>query len=121
MRSIRNSALLPLLLTCGLAASGATTAAGNASAGEEKAAVCSACHGAEGVSQIKTYPILAGQHVTYLVHALKAYRRGNDPEATGARRHPLMTAQAANLSDEDIDDLAAYYASLKALETAPRY
>ena len=69
----------------------------------EKAAVCAACHGADGKAALPIYPHLAGQYANYLEHALREYR-------SGARKNPVMGAQAAALSDADIRELAAYYA-----------
>lgn len=66
---------------------------------------CIDCHGADGNAPIDpTYPKLGGQYGDYLAHALQAYRGGD-------RQHPLMAPQAANLSDQDIADLAAYFGS----------
>ena len=66
---------------------------------------CVDCHGAEGNAPIDaTYPKLGGQYGDYIAHALQAYRAGN-------RQHALMTPQAAQLSDQDIADLAAYFGS----------
>ncbi|CBA16109.1 c-type cytochrome [Xanthomonas albilineans] len=66
---------------------------------------CINCHGAEGNAPIDpTYPKLGGQYGDYLAHALQAYRSGD-------RQHPLMSQQAAQLSDQDIADLAAYFGS----------
>ena len=66
---------------------------------------CVDCHGAEGNAPIDdTYPKLGGQYGDYLAHALQAYRSGD-------RQHALMSPQAAGLSDQDISDLAAYFAS----------
>lgn len=80
---------------------------GDIAAGEEKAVVCQACHGADGnATTDPQYARLAGQWGDYLVHSLKAYR-------SGERADPVMSAFAKPLSDEDIDDLATYYASLK--------
>ena len=80
--------------------------AGDVAVGKEKSAVCAACHGADGKSPIDpSYAILAGQYEDYLVVALKAYR-------SGSRQHAVMSAQARQLSNDDIDNLAAYYASL---------
>ena len=88
--------------------------AGDAVAGKEKSATCSACHGAEGVSSDVNNPILAGQYSSYLEHALKSYR-------DGSRKNAIMSGFASALSDEDIADLAAYYSSLPGpLKTAPR-
>ncbi|RBF06891.1 c-type cytochrome, partial [Xanthomonas oryzae] len=64
---------------------------------------CVDCHGADGNAPIDpSYPKLGGQYGDYLAHALQAYRSGD-------RQHPLMTAQATALSDQDIADLAAYF------------
>ncbi|WP_438969576.1 c-type cytochrome [Methylophaga sp.] len=84
-------------------------AAGDAKAGKAKAAVCASCHGTDGMALLPTYPNLAGQNEAYLVSALKAYRSKERRGGNSA----LMHAMAANLSDDDIANLAAYYASLK--------
>lgn len=81
-------------------------AAGDAAAGAQKAYTCLGCHGVEHyVNTYPTYkvPRVAGQHEAYLVAALQAYR-------SKARSHPTMQANAANLSDQDIADIAAYFA-----------
>lgn len=66
---------------------------------------CADCHGADGNGPIDpSYPRLGGQYGDYLAHALKAYRAGD-------RQHALMTGQATALSDRDIADLSAYFAS----------
>jgi cytochrome c553 len=78
---------------------------GDAHAGAGKAAVCAACHGAQGVAIAPTFPNLAGQSATYLYVQLKEFHDGE-------RNDPVMTAQAAPLSDTDMRDLASYYASL---------
>jgi len=68
---------------------------------------CASCHGKDFNSPIDpSYPKLAGQHETYLQHALTAYRRGND--AMNGRTNPIMAAQAKVLTDNDIQDIAAY-------------
>lgn len=84
----------------------AGSATGIVAAGKGKAATCGACHGEDGNSQIPTNPRLAGQHEGYLVKALKDYK-------SGARKNPIMGGMAAGLSEEDIHDIAAYYASRK--------
>ncbi len=92
---------------------GTAQAAGEVEAGAEKAATCTACHGANGISEIVTYPILAGQYPSYLTQALKSYR-------DGTRENAIMAGFAGALSDQDIADLAAYFASLPGpLQTAP--
>lgn len=88
--------------------SGSALAAGDAAAGKTKAAVCAACHGTNGISMAPMYPNLAGQKAQYLENSLKAYRAGQRGGPTAA----LMNPQAANLSDQDIADLAAYFSSL---------
>jgi len=84
-------------------------AAGDAAAGQSKAAVCAACHGGDGKAIQPAYPNLAGQHALYIAKQLTDYRDGN-------RVNALMSGQAANLSDEDILDLAAYYAAMPKIE-----
>ncbi|PFG10921.1 c-type cytochrome [Marinobacter sp. LV10MA510-1] len=84
--------------------------AGDAVAGKTKAAVCAACHGQNGIALIPMYPNLAGQHEMYLVSSLKAYK---NKERNGGQA-AIMQGQAMGLSDTDIADLAAYFASLPA-------
>lgn len=98
---IHFTALFSLLLL-----SNVGLAAGDAAAGKAKAATCAACHGANGISPSEIWPNLAGQKAGYLAKQIKAFR-------DGVRKSPSMTAMVANLSDQDADDLAAYYASLK--------
>lgn len=81
------------------------TIEGNAHDGEGKAAVCAACHGPKGVAVAPNFPNLAGQSATYLYLQLKQFKGGQ-------RSDPIMSGQAANLSDADMRDLASYYASL---------
>lgn len=83
--------------------------AGDPAVGQEKAVPCAACHGANGMAQIEGYPNLAGQSAVYLENAMKAYRSG-DRKAVG--NAAIMAPQATNLTDEDIADLAAFYAGL---------
>lgn len=75
-------------------------------AGKAKAATCAACHGANGISAIPMYPNLAGQKEQYMVKQLKAFK-------SGERKDPVMTAMAMPLSDADIVNVSAYFASLK--------
>ena len=72
--------------------------------GKEKSATCTACHGETGISPMPNWPILAGQHEDYLKRALHQYK-------LGSRKDPVMAGQVINLSEEDIDDLAAYFAA----------
>ena len=87
---------------------------GDATAGQEKSSTCAACHGPEGIATQPSYPNLAGQYESYLAQALLSYR-------SGARENAIMYGFASQLSDEDIDDLAAWFASQAGpLTTAPR-
>jgi len=80
---------------------------GNVAAGAEKSKTCASCHGATGNESLDdTYPKLAGQHPEYLAKALHDYK-------SGARPNAVMAGFAAGLSDEDINDLSAYFASQK--------
>ncbi|WP_395339739.1 c-type cytochrome [Ningiella sp. W23] len=80
-------------------------ASGDIEQGQEKAAICGQCHGKNGISIVPIYPNLAGQKEQYLVLSLQAYR-------SGERVNMAMTPHARKLSDEDIADLAAYYAAM---------
>ena len=92
-----------------LAAVPGAQAAGDAAAGKTKAVVCGACHGADGNAIMPIYPHLAGQSAPYLESALHAYKAGQRTSANAA----MMTPMAANLSEQDMADLAAYFASQK--------
>ncbi|ASO30285.1 cytochrome C biogenesis protein CcsB [Vibrio anguillarum] len=83
--------------------------AGDPVAGQAKAAICAACHGADGIALIPGYPNLKGQNEQYLISSVKAYK---NKERNGGLA-VVMQAQAAMLSDADIENLAAYFASLK--------
>jgi cytochrome c553 len=80
-------------------------AAGDAAVGKTKAALCAACHGAEGISPNELWPNLAGQKQAYLVKQIKAFK-------DGSRKDPMMSPMAAPLSDDDIANLAAYFSGL---------
>ena len=94
--------LFVLLLSFTLA--GAAWAGGNPEKGKEKAAqVCAACHGAEGNKpSAPDQPILAGQYPDYLVKALSDYK-------SGKRSNPVMKAFAAQLSKQEMEDVAAWF------------
>jgi cytochrome c553 len=78
---------------------------GNPAAGEPRTAVCGGCHGSHGVSTDSATPSLAGQDPQYLTHAIKAYRT--------TRKHDLMRRLVANLTDQDIDNIVAFYVTQK--------
>lgn len=84
-------------------------AAGDVAAGQAKAAVCAACHGADGIAVIPGYPNLKGQNEQYLISSINAYKNKERNGGLAA----VMQAQASMLSEADIANLAAYYASLK--------
>lgn len=102
-----NKRLICILL---FALSPLALAAGDPSAGEAKANTCAACHGSNGIASNPTYPNLAGQNQAYLETALKAYRSQERAGGLAALMYPM----SGNLSDEDIADLAAWFASLPA-------
>ncbi len=80
--------------------------AGDAAAGKKKAAICLTCHGeGDTVLGVGT-PIIAGQYKDYLIHALKSYR-------SGSRTNAIMAGFSANLTDRDIEDIAAYYSAME--------
>ncbi|MEO9335175.1 c-type cytochrome [Ectopseudomonas guguanensis] len=99
-----NKVLVSLLLTLGL--TGVAQAAGDAEAGQGKVAVCGACHGVDGNSPAPNFPKLAGQGERYLLKQLHDIKSGN-------RQVVEMTGMLDNLSDQDMADIAAYFASQK--------
>lgn len=90
-----------LFMTMFCAAS-AVSAAGDAAAGEQKVQVCAGCHGPNGNSMNPAWPKLAGQHASYIAKQLHDFK-------SGARVNPQMAPMAAMLSDQDIENVAAYY------------
>ena len=102
----RRSAVAVLFTAVVLGSSGAASAAGDAGRGKELSYTCLGCHGIESYKNVyPTYsvPELVGQHPEYLIAALKEYR-------SGERSHGTMHQQAASLSDQDIEDIALYFA-----------
>lgn len=83
-------------------------AAGDATAGKTKAATCIACHGANGVGIAPMFPNLAGQKAAYIETQLKAFKSGARKGGNSAQMAPMVSA----LSDQDMADLAAFFASL---------
>ncbi|HRD48536.1 MAG: cytochrome c4 [Candidatus Competibacter sp.] len=97
--------LVVIAATCALLGSATTAlAAGDPTAGKTKSATCAACHNADGNSALAQYPKLAGQSADYLVKQLQDYK-------SGARANPIMAGMVAPLSSQDMEDLAAYFAS----------
>lgn len=77
-------------------------------AGKEKATACVSCHGEHGNSLVSIFPKLAGQHSSYFIKQLQAFKNGT-------RKNPIMSAIAMGLSQDDMADLGAYYAAQKIL------
>ena len=94
-------------------ASNVALAEGSIAAGKEKSKTCAACHGATGDSTNPMFPKLAGQYSDYIVQALKEYK-------SGARTNPIMKGMVGTLSEQDMEDLAAYFSSQKPGVVAPR-
>lgn len=99
-------------IAVGCAAAGGASAR-DADAGRAKAQACSVCHGPLGVSVAPDAPNLAGQPAIYLEAQLRAYR-------SGLRKHEVMAVMARPLTDDDIANLAAWFASIRIEATAPR-
>jgi len=96
-------ALAIVLLALGCTSAGA---AGDVAAGRRKALQCQTCHGLDGLSKLPEAPHLAGQPEPYLVKSLNDYR-------SGVRKHDMMTLVVQPLTDQDVVDLAAYYAAIE--------
>jgi cytochrome c553 len=103
------NALIALSLGLGVAARAQDAKPGDVAAGEKKIAMCEGCHNLPryqaSFPEIYKVPMIAGQNAKYIATALAAYRKGE-------RKHPTMRAIAGSLSDQDIADVAAYYAQL---------
>ncbi|UTW10860.1 c-type cytochrome [Marinobacterium rhizophilum] len=99
-----NKLLISLLVTFGI--SGVAQAAGDAAAGKANTAVCAACHSADGNSAVPNFPKLAGQNEAYLLKQLKEIK-------DGSRQVVEMTGLLGGYSDQDLADIAAYFASQK--------
>jgi cytochrome c553 len=85
--------------------------AADSAAGKSKSAVCAGCHGADGNSANGVWPILAGQHASYLEKQLKNFK-------SAERADPVMQGMVAGLNEVDIQDIAAYYESQKSKPVA---
>jgi cytochrome c553 len=95
-----------LIAVCAmLALTGVSVAAGDAKAGKAKAVNCAGCHGVNGNSTNPAWPKLAGQHAGFIAKQLADFKSAK------TRSDPLMAGQVANLSQQDMDDLGAYFAS----------
>ena len=103
--NVMKKVMIFAMAIAGMTVAGSATA-GDIAAGKAKAAVCAACHGPAGISPQPLWPNIAGQKEQYMIQQMKAFK-------DGTRKDPLMSGQAAALSDADIENLAAYFASLK--------
>jgi len=102
---VSRSSVIYIAAAALLFAFGNASAKGDAAAGANKAKPCTACHGTDGnANQDQQYPRLAGQYADYIARALHEYKNGE-------RSNPIMKGMAAPLSDQDIDDIAAYFSS----------
>lgn len=100
------------LALAGLAATDARAA--DARTGLQKAGKCRVCHGIDGLGKMPDVPHIGGESTIYLTKQLKAFR-------SGERVHPVMSIIAKGLSDDDIGDLAAYYAAIKVTTEPPKF
>ena len=103
-RPYRSFVLLFLLPALTLLVPTSSTATGDPGEGQTKSLTCSACHGQDGNSINPEWPSLAGQHEKYIVKALRSYK-------DGTRDVILMASQVASLSEQDMEDVAAYFSS----------
>ena len=104
--------LLPALGLAGFLALPASALAADVAAGRDKAGMCTACHGRDGIATAPDAPNLAGGSEIYISAQLRAYQ-------SGERQHPQMSVIAKGLSDEDINDLAAWYAAIEVTAKLP--
>jgi cytochrome c553 len=94
-----------LAAICMVASIGSAADAADAKAGRAKAMMCQACHGLDGISKVPDAPNIAGQVESYLVTQLQAFK-------SGTRKNDAMSVVAGSLSEQDIDNLAAYYSAI---------
>lgn len=99
MKNVVGLAFVASMLACTMVYAG-----GDAAAGKAKSTACAACHGPDGNSPNPEWPKLAGQHPAYLVEQLRAFKAGQ-------RHNAMMAPMAQDLSEQDMQDLAAYFAS----------
>ena len=104
-------ALLTLSILFAATAHSEPLVEGSAEAGQARSVTCAACHGPDGNSVNPAWPSIAGQNAPYILKQLEAYK-------SGSRTDPLMTAQAMPLSEQEMRDLAVYYASQAAAPKA---
>ena len=103
-------ALLTLLAT-GLLSTAAVAVEGDAGAGQAKSAMCAACHGPDGNAMIPMYTKLAGQHEKYIAKQLADFKKGATSGGKEGRNDPVMAGMVMALSEQDMADLGAFYAT----------
>jgi len=106
-------AKLCLIAALGFGIASPAFAAGDVKAGRQKALQCQTCHGLDGLSKIPEAPNIAGNPEPYLAKQLDAFRKGE-------RKNEMMSVVAQALSDQDIADLAAYYAAIEVTVKVPK-
>jgi cytochrome c553 len=107
------SALAAVVAIALLTSVSAVDAAGSVAAGRQKALQCQACHGMDGLSKMPEAPNIAGNPEQYLVRQMNAFRKGE-------RKNEMMSVVVQQLKDQDIADLAAYYAAIEVTVTVPK-
>jgi cytochrome c553 len=108
------SALVALVVAFSLATTtGSALTAGNVAAGRQKANACQTCHGLDGLSKMPDAPNIAGDPEEYLVRQLSAFKKGE-------RKNEMMSIVVQPLSDQDVADLAAYYAAIEVTVKVPK-
>lgn len=98
-----------IVLAMMLAAPMMASAAGDAAAGKAKAAMCAGCHGGNGIAVIPGYPNLKGQNAKYIVDSLKGFKSKTRTGGQSALMYPM----AGMLSDADMENIAAYFSTMK--------
>jgi cytochrome c553 len=102
-----------ILGLCALLALHGTASAADAATGRKKAAMCQTCNGIDGVGKMPDVPNIGGESAMYLQRQLKSFR-------SGERKHEQMSIVASGLSDQDIENLAAWYSSIEFTVTLPQ-
>jgi cytochrome c553 len=110
---LRPSARAIAIGACLVNVSAAQAQAGDAKAGRAKAeSICAVCHGVDGLAKIQEAPNLAGQSESYLTEQIAAFK-------SGERKNEMMSVVVQDLSDADIENLAAYYSAIEISVKAP--
>ena len=103
-----NRFILSAIMSVAFTVTGSAMAAGDVAAGKDKAVSCAACHGSDGNSPSDMFPKIAGQHEAYIVKQLADFK-------SEARKNAIMAPMVATLSEQDMADLGAFFASKQRL------